>query len=103
MKKNDSEGDNKVKPEEPRQIALEGEVTEKIYKILSMSQSYCKVKKGEATRKDLDNNEVQRIAYDLYIRDNYEKIDTTYVNDYMVAGKYSKEKMDEAIKKYMEI
>ncbi len=99
IEKNDSEEDNKVKSEEPKQIELEGEVTEKIYKILSMSQSYCKVKNGEATKKDLDNNEVQRIAYDLYIKDNYEKIDTTYANDYMVAGKFSKKEMDEAIKK----
>lgn len=99
IEKNDSEEDNKVKSEEPKQVALEGEVTERIYKILSMSESYYKVKNGEATRKDLDNNEVQRIAYDLYIKDNYEKLDTTYVNDYMVAGKFSKKEMDEAIKK----
>lgn len=98
-----NDGDNvqedKIKTEEPTQVALEGEVIEKIFDILNLSESYSTVKKGEATIDDVDNKEIQKIAFKLYIENNYEKIDTTYVDDYMVAGKYSREDMDEAVKK----
>ncbi len=96
-----SNNPNVEEKEEPSFVALDNAIVKDMYELLNKSNRdfFHYFTKGEITIKDFDNEDIQTIAFNCDIRDKSEEKLEESEKYMMRSGKFSKETMDNAVKK----